>query len=66
MGKKSKDKRVPAASDAPDEESEHVRTLSVPELVEKLNTVPMFKVVDDETGDVVPTPDKGGSACMCW
>jgi hypothetical protein len=91
MGKKPKDKRpAPAASGATDGESEHVRALSVLELVEKLNTVPMFKVdstlqpalpvhslsssacttpsqvVDDETGDIVPTPDRGGSACICW
>lgn len=44
----------------------HARPLEVQEVVEKLNTVPAFKVVDDETGDIVPTPGKGGEACLCW
>jgi len=47
-------------------EEAHVQPLTLMALVEKLNTVPMFKVVDDETGDIVPTPDRGGGACMCW
>lgn len=46
MSKNSKDKRqAPAPSDGAEGESEHVRTLSVPELVEKLNSVPVFKVI---------------------
>jgi len=44
----------------------HVRPLEVPELVSRLNTVPCFKVFDLTTGDILPTPDKGGGACLCW
>lgn len=63
MGKKSR--KQPAGAPVP-AESEFVRPLAMPELVEKLNTVPVFKVVDEETGEIVPTPDKGGTACICW
>lgn len=51
---------------ATEAEEETVRTLETHELVQKLNTVPMFKVFDEETGDIVPTPYRGGDSCMCW
>ena len=43
-----------------------MRTLSLKEVVAKLNTVPVFKVTNTETGDIVPTPEKNGAACVCW
>ena len=55
-----------AAAAAAAEAASHVRPLSLKEVVAKLNTVPVFKVTNNETGDIVPTPEKNGAACVCW